>query len=215
MQTSSLTRFTLRAAKVFSAFFSPLLIPTYCMTTAMWITPLVYVEERVRFVTTVVVLGLTALLPVVALLAMINSGRVKDLDVSNRKERFRPMLMILTCYLCTTIYIVWVHAPWWLIMYFISGCITTVVMGLITLKWKISGHSAGLGNMIGFLTGLCVQGLTLVQIVPWIMVAIIIAGIVGSARIILHKHTPLQVIAGVVISAVITVLMMSIHAPLN
>jgi membrane-associated phospholipid phosphatase len=45
------------------------------------------------------------------------------------------------------------------------------------------------------------------------MVAIVIAGLVGSARVILHKHTPLQVIAGVVISAVITILIMGIHAP--
>jgi membrane-associated phospholipid phosphatase len=47
------------------------------------------------------------------------------------------------------------------------------------------------------------------------MVAIIIAGLVGSARIILHKHTPLQVIAGVVLSAVVTVLIMGIHTPLK
>jgi membrane-associated phospholipid phosphatase len=67
--------------------------------------------------------------------------------------------------------------------------------------------------MIGMLTAVCIQGLTNIAIVPWIMVAIVIAGLVGSARVILHKHTPLQVIAGVVISAVITILIMGIHAP--
>ncbi len=215
MHTSTLPRVAIKTSKWLSAFFSPLLIPTYCMTTAMWITPLVFVAERVRFVTTFVVLGLTALLPVVALLAMMHSGKIKDLDISDRKERLRPMLMILSCYIITLAYAFFVHAPWWLIMYFASGCITTFLVGLITLKWKISGHGAGLGNMIGFLTALCVQGLTLVPIVPWIMVAIIIAGLVGSARIILHKHTPLQVIAGVVLSAVVTVLIMGIHAPLK
>jgi membrane-associated phospholipid phosphatase len=213
MHTSKLTRFTIRFAKILSAFFSPLLIPTYSMTTAMWITPLVNVDERVRFITTVVVMGLTALIPVVILLALIRTGKVKDLDVSDRKQRLQPMLAILTCYLLTVAYIFWVNAPWWLLMYFISGCITTIVVGLITLKWKISGHGAGLGNMIGMLTALCIQGLTNIAIVPWIMVAIVIAGLVGSARVILHKHTPLQVIAGVVISAVITILIMGIHAP--
>lgn len=213
MQTSSLTRFTIKAAKVLSAIFSPLLIPTYCMTIAMWITPLILVSERVRFVTTVVVLGLTAIIPVVALLTMIHHGKVKDLDVSNRKERVRPVLMILTCYMLTLAYVFWVHAPWWLIMYFFSGCVTAFLMGLITLKWKISGHGAGIGNLIGFLTALCVHGLTLIPIVPWIMVAIVVAGLLGSARIILHKHTPLQVIAGVVISAVITIFIMGIHSP--
>jgi membrane-associated phospholipid phosphatase len=213
MHTSKFTRFTISASKVLSALFSPLLIPTYCMTTAMWITPLVNVAERVRFISTVVVLGLTALVPLVALLTMIRSGVVSDLDVSQRKQRFRPMLAILSCYILTVAYICWVNAPWWLIMYFVSGCITTIVVGLITLKWKVSGHAAGLGNMIGMLSALCVQGLTNVQIVPWIMVAIIIAGLVGSARVILHKHTPLQVFVGVVLSAVITILIMGIHVP--
>jgi membrane-associated phospholipid phosphatase len=213
MKASALTRFTLRAAKVFSALFSPLLIPTYATTTAMWVTPLLLVNERVRFVTTVVVLGLTALLPLVGLLAMIHSGKVSDLDVSKRQERMRPMLLILSCYIVALAYLFWVNAPWWLLMYFASGILTTIVVGIITLKWKISGHGAGLGNLIGFLTALCVHGISLIQIVPWIMVAIIIAGIVGSARVILHKHTPLQVIAGVVLSAVITILIMGIHSP--
>jgi membrane-associated phospholipid phosphatase len=213
MHTSKLTRFTINAAKVLSAVFSPLLIPTYCMTTAMWITPLVNVDERVRFITTLVVLGLTALVPVVMLLAMIRSGLVKDLDVSVRRERFRPMLMILCCYIVAMAYIWWVNAPWWLLMYFASGCVTTFVVGLLTLRWKVSGHGAGLGNMIGLLTALCIHGLTNIAIVPWIMVGIIIAGLVGSARVILHKHTPAQFIVGVVISAVITILIMGIHAP--
>ena len=215
MHTSKLTRATLKTAKILSAIFSPLLIPTYCMATAMWITPLVNVAESVRFITTVVVLGLTALAPLVALLTMIHSGYVKDLDVSNRKERMRPMLVILTCYLIALAYIGWVNAPWWLLMYFFSGCVTTGVVGLITLKWKISGHAAGLGNMIGMLTALCIQGLTNIAIVPWIMVAIVIAGIVGTARVVLHKHTPLQVFAGAVLSALITIFIMSIHAPLT
>ncbi len=215
MHTSKFTRFTINAAKVLSAVFSPLLIPTYSMTTAMWITPLVNVDERVRFITTVVVLGLTALVPVVALLTMMRSGYVKDLDVSVREERFRPMLMILGCYLLSVAYIWWVNAPWWLLMYFVSGCVTTLVVGLITLRWKISGHGAGLGNMIGMLTSLCVLSLTNIPILPWIMVAVVIAGMVGSARVILHKHTPVQYIAGVLISGLITYLIMNIHAPLT
>lgn len=193
--------------------FSPLLIPTYAVTTAMWITPLLLVDERVRFITTVVVLGLTALLPLVGLLAMIHSGKVSDLDISKRRERLRPMLMILTCYVLAFGYLLWVSAPWWLLMYFASGILTTIVVGIITLKWKISGHGAGLGNLIGFLSALCVHGISLIQIVPWIMVAIVIAGMVGSARVILHKHTPLQVIAGVVLSAIITILIMGIRSP--
>lgn len=45
-----------RAARYVSAVFSPLLIPTYAVAMAMWITPLNTTPENVRFMACVLVL---------------------------------------------------------------------------------------------------------------------------------------------------------------
>lgn len=178
----------------------------------MWITQLYYVPEKTRFVATLVVLALTAIFPVLFIYTLMRAGKVKDLDISDRRERMLPLIMTLVCYALAAGYMYIVHAPWWLVMYFVSGCVTVIVAFVISLYWKISVHGAGMGNMIGFLTALAVNDVTTVNIMPWICGLIILTGMVGSARIILSKHTLWQVYCGIVLSAVITYFGMTLHA---
>ena len=72
------------------------------------------------------------------------------------------------------------------------------------LKWKISMHGAGMGAIIGFVFALMYYNLTLGEPLWLLIVAVLVAGLVGSARIILNKHTIWQVVAGTTVAAVIT-----------
>lgn len=48
---------------------------------------------------------------------------------------------------------------------------------------------------------------------PWVTGMVIVAGIVGTARVILGAHDTLQVLAGWVLGALATYLMLGIPAP--
>ena len=52
-----------RAARYVSAVFSPLLIPTYAVAMAMWITPLQALPERNRMIATLGVFVITGIIP--------------------------------------------------------------------------------------------------------------------------------------------------------
>lgn len=212
MKTNKRAHTIVAVSKLLSGVFSPLLIPTYCMSMAVWLTPMNAAPERVRFLTTLAIFFITAVIPMGLLLGMMRAGRISDFDVSNRKQRTLPTIGLLLCYCLATWYIYYVHAPHWLLMFFVGAVVATIILGLITFKWKISAHGGAIGTMVGLLTYLVMHRLC--DIGGWdlvvLTVVILLAGAVGSARIVLQHHTPGQVVAGTVLGAVIVYIFMSL-----
>lgn len=197
-----------RASRIISVVFSPLIIPTYCTIMAMWLTPLNGLPEDSRLLASAVVSVLTCLFPLMIIFSMMRLGRVKDMDISDRRQRLRPLLYILACYILSAIYIYHANAPLWMVMYYVSGCVTSLAVALISLRWKISGHGAAMGNMAGMMIAFIKGGYSDFDMLPWLCVIIMLCGVVGTARIILHRHTLGQVYAGIVMSTAITAVCM-------
>lgn len=173
-------------------------------------TPLHMVSASTRFVTALVVGTLVSVVPLVVLLIMKASKHISDIDISNRRQRTLPLLLMFVCYTLAAVYIRAIHAPTWLVLYFISGIESVIVLGLITVlvKWKISMHGAGTGNLIGMFVAMHKLGIADHNMFGLITAAIIISGLVCSSRIVLRKHTLAQVFAGTIVSALITYFMM-------
>jgi membrane-associated phospholipid phosphatase len=69
-----------------------------------------------------------------------------------------------------------------------------ILSSIISLKWKISIHLAGLGGILGAIMALSFRfGLNPVL---WIIGIILISGLVGTSRMLLGKHNLSQIIAG-------------------
>lgn len=198
----------IKTARVISAVFSPIIIPTYCTILAMWLTPLNAVSENARFVASAVVLILTCVIPMMILLWMVRFGHIKDLDISDKRQRLKPLLYILVCYVLTATYMYNVNSPLWLLMFYVSGCILSLLVALVSLKWKISGHGTGMGALIGMITAFIEGGYSDYNMLPWLCGAIIISGLVGSARLILRRHSLAQVYVGIATGAFVTTVLM-------
>lgn len=78
----------------------------------------------------------------------------------------------------------------------------TVAAFVINFFWKISLHALGCGGFCAFLTLLTHQTESLF---PFLIFALVFAGLVGSARLYLKQHTVSQVFAGYAVGAIITV----------
>ena len=211
MTDNTTTRRIHKSALWLSGVFSPLLIPTYCMTLAMWVTVLNHVPEKTRLMSTLIILIITALIPLGIIIGLMRSGHVSDIDISNRRQRLIPVLAISLCYVFASIYVWRIKAPVWLVMFFFSGFVTAVVAAVISTRWKISGHTAGMGVIVGLMARLMADGLTDFNFLPWISVAVILAGMVGCARVILDRHTLTQVYAGFLLGLVSTWSIMAIQ----
>ncbi|MGD9930060.1 MAG: phosphatase PAP2 family protein, partial [Mangrovibacterium sp.] len=79
-------------------------------------------------------------------------------------------------------------------VFLISSVLTIILLLVITLRWKISAHMAGIGGLIGAIIALSLR----LGINSSLLLAVLIgvAGLVGSSRLLLGKHNPQQIYAG-------------------
>lgn len=188
--------FWLAAAQIISDILSPYLLPLYCTALCFWGTPMVLSPERPRFFAMGVVFCLSTALPFLFMALLLRTGRISDMAASIRRQRVRPFVFVLICNVITAIYLYYVNAPWWIPMFFIGSVAAVAIVLLISLRWKISAHAAGIGGVVGLSMWLCLTGLLLFNSMIWMSAVILMAGFVGSSRVALGRHTTMQVYAG-------------------
>lgn len=188
-----------RWAKIVSDFFSPLLVPTYAMAVAMWLTPLRVLPERSRLISTAIVAFLTAVLPALAIMALIRAGRVSDAAISDRRERFIPFSISALCFLFAAWILHRMGAPAWLSMFYVAAAAVAAVELVVSIAWKISAHAGAMGGLAGMFLWFTVSGVPDLGALASLSVAIICGGLVCSSRLALHRHTFLQVVAGFIL----------------
>ncbi len=191
-----------RAAQIISDVLSPLAVPTYCMAMAMWITPLQILPERTRMGATLGVAFITSIVPLCLLLEMLRTGMVSYLSLSQRQQHLGHMLVTIVAYLAAPLYLHLLHAPVWLVAFFIGAAAATAVAAVVTLWWKISAHGTAMGGMAGMMLWLTAARMATVNAMLWLSIVIVLGGLVGSSRLILDRHTPAQVACGWLLGAV-------------
>jgi len=144
-------------------------------------------------------LGVSALfvviLPFAFLIAQVRRGRVTDIHVRRREQRLPIILVFLGSWLVLIALLATLGAPHELIALIGAGMATLVVIGAITLRWKISLHVGVASGVLTVFTLLFGPGmLALVPLLP----------LIGWARIELRDHTFFQVFAGALIGSVVS-----------
>lgn len=185
-----------RIASIISALFSPLFIPTYGIGISLLTTTLYYVTPEAKWHVLLTTLAITGMIPLIAIFVLTRLGRVTDAGLNNRGERTIPYLISLACYLGCAGYLVTVHSPLWLTMFMVGGAAALIVTLIVNLWWKISAHATAMGGLVALLIHITARSLNLWEIQWIVMATIIIAGAVGTSRLILHRHTLGQLAAG-------------------
>lgn len=187
-----------RLSQILSALFSPLLMPTYAVILSLFFTVLALVPAPVKWTVTGVSFAITCLVPLVAIIALHRLGLVKDPGLNDRNERLIPYAVAALSYGACAIYLRNAHAPEWLWLFMVGAMVATVVCTVINRWWKISAHLTAMGG----LTALSFRILDLrlegpgVNFMLVAMAAVLLTGLVGTARIYLGRHTLWQVVAG-------------------
>lgn len=184
------------AASAFSSIFSPLLVPTYGVILALWLTFLVYLPAGMRWTVVAVTFVSTCILPLTAIIALWKLGMIRDPQLNNRTERTVPYVVTGLCYLGCGLFFATNDAPSWLWALMIGGAIATMVCIIVNMRWKISAHMAAMGGLLALMFRIAASGMEAVRFDGWLSMAVIVAGCVGSSRVFLERHTLWQVIAG-------------------
>ena len=195
-------------SRFLSNVFTPLMMPTYGVFIALWVSVLCLLPYGTRVSALLMCMGITCILPLIFISVLRHFKLVKDLHVEVREQRLYPYLFTTFCYVVAAYYLYYRHSPQWLVMFMVGSAVTVLVMALINLKWKISAHMAGIGGIIALIYQIHVQGLSAMELMWLLCLTIILAGLLGSARITLRRHDILQVLAGVLVGFLCTSLTM-------
>jgi len=126
---------------------------------------------------------------------------ITGITISNQRERLIPMFLTSIFYYFGYHILHRYSAPLFLQQYMLAVFICVLVASLINIKWKISLHMIGIGGLIGLLSAL---SHLFTMPVNWIlMTAILLAGIIGSVRLILNEHNPPQIYTGFIMGYLI------------
>jgi membrane-associated phospholipid phosphatase len=137
-------------------------------------------------------------IPAVLIYLLYRLRVVSDLSLTKRKERFLPYLITLVSYCVMILFYYKMQMSTWFLMLMAATVVIMFIAIIITFFWKISAHMFGIGGVIG---GAMSVSFFVERTNPYLMFAglFILAGLVGTSRLILNRHTSAQVIAGFVL----------------
>lgn len=181
-------------SNIVSFLFHPLLMVTYGMLLAFMFTILAIYPFQVKLLITAGAFVTTALVPAIFIYLLVRSGAAIDIELSDRRERSVPYLILITSILLCTFTLYKMLMPYWLLALMIGACCALVIALFINFFWKISAHTIGIGGLLGAIMGIS----DVHKINPYLAIisVLIITGLVGTSRIYLKRHTPMQVYAG-------------------
>ena len=142
------------------------------------------------------------ILPMGIIYFMLKGGMLKDIYASERSSRLKPFLGAVISYLLGLIALIAVSAPELITVLMAGYLVNTLIMMLITLRWKISIHASGIAGPATYLV--YVFGIHM-----WPAFLFIIP--VGWARLKLKAHTPSQVAVGFLLTVLLTFLQLFIY----
>lgn len=117
-----------------------------------------------------------------------------------RQNRFMPYLIYLLFYVFTLHVLDRFHLPHYMSGILVASMLIQGSCLLINTKWKISMHAAGAGGVVGAL--IAYSFVFYFNPLLWLSISILLAGLVGSSRMLLRQHDLWQVLAGTLVGAV-------------
>ncbi|MBC7829031.1 MAG: hypothetical protein H7122_14875 [Chitinophagaceae bacterium] len=190
-------------AHFFSWIFHPLFIPVYVTIFLLYIHPYAFValSEKMKVFKLLFVLVNTTLFPAFAVFLMWRLRLTQSIFLQTQKERIIP-------YAAAMIFYFW---AWYVSRsqqdnhevftgFLLGSFLTVIAAWLANIYFKISMHALAIGGMLFFILWVSFSGDGTSGLYP--SFAILIAGIVCTARMIISDHRPVEIYAGILIGIV-------------
>lgn len=183
-------------ARLLSHLLHPLLMPLLSLWVMLRVDPHVgyFLPPSGRMLLLGMVAIMTFIFPVMSVLLLRRAGLITDLHLPRREERIVPYLMTLL-YTGMALYLLF-RTPLHPIAYalFIGILCAMVVSAITTFWWKISAHMVGIGGCIGAVAAL--DALHRIGAFVPLALLLLLAGALGTARLLTSDHTSGQVYSG-------------------
>lgn len=192
-------------AKIVSIVFNPLIMPTYGLlilfSANTYFSLLPFEAKKAIFLTIFIS---TCLLPLAFIPLFMYQKLINNIDMEDKKERLIPYSVIAVLYFLSYFMMEQMGVPETILKVILAAGLLLVTIILITLKWKISTHMAGIGGLAATLITFSL--ILKANFLVFLIITLIAAGMLGTARITLKLHSPLQIYAGFSLGALMIAL---------
>ena len=196
----------IRTARVISAIFTPFSIPFLAFLILFLFSYLRIMPIQYKLIVLGVVYCFTILMPTLTIFLFRKINGFSPEDLGERKRRFMPFLLTITSYVFCLVMMHRLNIPWYMTGIILAALIMMVICIVVNLKWKLSEHMAGVGAIVGGLVSF--SALFGYNPVWWLCLFILIAGVLGTARIILQHHTLGEVLVGFAVGLICSLLVL-------
>lgn len=172
----------------------PFLQPVYLMGVLLTMTTFALYPANVKFYLLWVVALYAILIPVLSLGVLHSLGRLSSYRVDDRRERLLPLLIGAVCYVLCALTLSKIPSAIFLRKFMVAAACCELLCFVVSLRWKISLHLTGMGAVVALLVVMNVAGVG--NMVFPLVVAVLAAGALASARLYLGSHNAPQVLAG-------------------
>lgn len=193
-------------ALFFSAVFHPLLLPSYLYYVVCYHLPELVqrppLPNRWRLVGLVMLF--TFALPTLGTVLLLRAGLISGtLELRERQQRPLPLLLATIGFgAAAALFGTTPETLAPLLRYMMAGMALTVLLTLlVSLRWKISAHGAGVGGTVGLFALLYMSTPQTTPVLWGLLGSLAMAGTVLKARLLLQAHTPAQAWVGFALGA--------------
>ena len=136
----------------------------------------------------------TYVIPLIFVPYLLYQKLLLNVHMEKRRERYMPLVVSFVLNVFCYYLIRRITIPHMYYAFILSSLLAVLVTMLITMRYKISIHMVGAGGLVA-LIGFIAFYLK-VDLQFYLIISIVLAGITGTARLILKAHTPDQIYSG-------------------
>ena len=182
------------AARVLSLIFTPFYLPVVGLTALFVFSYL----SLLPFTYKATVIALVYLFTVLAPSLLIHSYRRyhgwTPVELGRKERRMVPYVISIACYFACVYLMERMHIPRFMGGILIAALLVQITCAVINAWWKISTHTAAIGGVAGALAAFA--EIFSFNPVWWLSAVFLLAGLLGTSRMILRQHSLSQVVAG-------------------
>jgi len=187
--------------RLISYLLHPLLLVSYTFVYLMWVDPFAYGApsfETAIGTYDVVLIRIfisTAMLPLISILIMKFLGMLETFEMEDKQERIGP-------YIATSVFYLWIffstksnpQLPDGFKIFMLGATLALFIAFFVNNFSKISIYAVGLGSIVGMV--LMNLSLTLPATFQVLQIVIVLAGLLGTARLFLKSTRIIDVFGG-------------------
>lgn len=182
------------AAKVLSVVFTPFYLPLLGLAILLAFTYLSLLPFMYKLLLLLAFWVFTVFVPTMLIRLYRRYQGWSLFEIGSRERRVIPYVISIVSYLFCYYLMSAAHVPHFMGVVLMAALVIQVVCAMVNLFVKISTHMAAIGGVAGALAGFSlVLGFNPVW---WLCLVIVLAGLVGTSRMILRQHSLRDIVLG-------------------